>query len=163
MSDEKPPKRSAGEQFSDPLSWTPDTRMPGPPSSRPILHDSDRREKDIHNKILEEYGGTAFDTFKPIIAMMLIAVLVLSQIDRSNKTQAIAYTVVAMIVGGSIYTMIANDTMPPLLSMLFKGAFMICVMGVIFYVLAVHTDMFSPPKDKEEQRRYNVIQDNPHN
>jgi hypothetical protein len=157
MSDEKPPKAKGGEQFSDPLSWTPDMRMPGPPSSRPI-HDIDRRERDINQRIVDEYGGDGFEMFRPLIAMAIIGVVVLSQVDRSNKPQALAYTSLAMLVGGALYWMIANDSLPPFLSVLVRGAFMIGVLGFVLYGLFMHTDLFSRPLEKDSMQ-YRSTQD----
>ena len=155
-------KSRSGEQFADPLSWNPDHRPPGPPVARNSRggDPTDQRERDINRRILQEYGKGPLDAFKPVIAMLIVGVIVFSQVDRTNRLNAAIYTGMAMSAAGALYVMIARDSLPPLLSMLFRACFVLGVIAIIGWFVVNHSDTFKPPGETErENRKYRQVAD----
>lgn len=148
------PKKPKGEQFSDPLAWNPD-RPPGPPINRSRVggDPTDKREREINRKILREYGGGPFDAIKPFIAAGLVGMIVFSQVDRTHMLNAVIYTVMATMSAGAVYVMILRDTLPPLISIIFRGCFVLGVLAVIGWFIINGSDTFKPSGDEERQRR----------
>lgn len=167
MKDDKAPKKSrGGEQFADPLAWNSPDRPPGPPVNRsragPGIDPADRREREINQRILQEYGGSPLDAFKPFIAAGLVGMIVFSQVDRTHMLNAVIYTVMAMLTVGSIYVMIARDSLPPLISILFRGCFVLGLIAVVAWFIVNHTDTFKPRDEREKiDRKYNPHADAP--
>lgn len=163
MNDDKgpgdgPKKSRGGEQFADPLAWNPDRAPGGPPISRSRGGgDPDQREKDINRRILQEYGQGPLDAFKPIIAGLVVGLIVFSQVDRTNMLNAVIYAGMGMAATGSIYVMIARDTLPPLVSMLFRACFILGVIAVAGWFVVNHSDTFKP--EDREGRKYRQVQD----
>jgi hypothetical protein len=144
------PKSRGGEQFADPLAWTPDNRPPAPPGSRPPgLTPDDQREREINRRIIAEYGQGPLDQIKPLIGFAIVGLIVFSQVDRSNMLNALIYSAMGMMAAGAIYVMIARDTLPPLVSMLFRGFFILGVIAVIGWFIVNNTSTFSRPLDKD--------------
>lgn len=160
MKDDKAPKKKGGEQFADPLAWNPADRPPGPPVSRsragPGLDPSDRREREINQRILQEYGSSPLDAYKPLIAAALVGLIVFSQVDRTNMLNAVIYSGMATAGVGSLYVMVARDTLPPLISMIFRACFVLGVIAVAGWFIVNNTDTFKPHDDGgiRENRKY---------
>lgn len=151
-------KSKGGEQFSDPLSWTPDMKAPPPPSSRPAGgYDQDRRERDLANKIVAEYGHGSMEFVKPLLAALFVGLVVFSQVDRSNMTNALVYSGMGMLFAGGVYMFVWKDTLPPMLSLLVRGLFFLAILGGVAWYLALRTDVLSRP-DKET-KQYRSAQD----
>ena len=152
------PRRPGGEQFSDPLAWGAEQARRNTPEQRysPRDHKADALERDINRKIIEEYGRGPLDWAKPLIGIMIIGAVVFSQMDRRHLANAIIYTVMAMMASGAIYTIFMRDTMPPLLSMIFKGVLWLGVIGALVIYAATHV---APDDDKPARESYRKIRD----
>ena len=159
----KPPQRSrGGEQFADPLAYNPDGNRGGAPAAPRIpagMDPSDAREREIARRILQEYGHGPLDAVKPIMAAVLVGLIVFSQVDKTNMLNAVIYVGMAMCSAGAIYVMILRDSLPPLLSMLFRGCFILGVLAVIGWFIVNHSDTFQRPPEARENRTYRSVQD----
>lgn len=156
MSIDKRPgtKPKGGEQFSDPLSWTPDMKAPTPPSSRPAAaYDQDRRERDIADRIVAEYGQGPMEFVKPLLAALFVGLVVFSQVDRSNMTSALVTSGMGTLFAGGVYMFVWKDTLPPMLSLLVRGMFFLAILAGVGWYLATRTDVLSrPDKDSKQYR-----------
>ena len=160
----RPARSKGGEQFADPLAWNPDSNRaatPAAPRGGPGVDPAELREKEINRRIVQEYGRGPLDSLKPLAAVLLVGAIVWTQVDRSNAWNAAVYTAMAMSAAGSIYVMIARDTLPPLVSMLFRGFFILGVIAVGAWFVMNHADTFSRPLDKEKSgaRNYREVED----
>ena len=135
------PRRPAGEQFSDPLSWTPNMKAPGGAPVRTYRDEvTDRKEKEINAKILTEYTSSSLDFLKPLAGMVLVGLITFSRVDRHDMTTATIYAVMAAVAAGAVYTIMARDSMPSLISMIVKGGCVVALLGAGAWYLATHVD-----------------------
>ncbi|MBI4863097.1 MAG: hypothetical protein HY815_22955 [Candidatus Riflebacteria bacterium] len=138
-------RKVGGEQFSDPLSWQPDRGLPpGPPPRSGFDDDQARREKEINARILADHGTNPWDWLKPLIAFVVIGIIAFSQIRKADAANAVIYTVMALMAAGAVYTLVARDSLPPLLSLLMKAMFGLGLLVVAVWFVANYKDSFTP-------------------
>jgi hypothetical protein len=151
-------RKPGGEQFADPLAWTPEMR-PSPPPSRSVRdEEADHREREINRRIVEEYGGGPLDSIKPLVGIALLGLIVFSLVDRKDMVNATIYAAMAMGAVGAIYTMACRDTMPPLVSLVMKGLFGVGMLAAAVWFVATHSESFTG-KDAEGKTTYRAIRD----
>lgn len=151
-------RSKGGEQFSDPMAWTQDMKAPPPPSSRPHGgYDEDRRERAIADRIVAEYGHSPLEFLRPVLAALFVGLVVFSQIDRTNMTNALVTSGMAVLLAGGVYLFVWKDTLPPMLSLLVRGAFFLALLAGVFWYVAMRTDVLERPE--KERKQYRSAQD----
>jgi len=154
------PKRPTGEQFSDPLAYPQEMRVPsgtspGLATEQEVL----RREKEINRKILESYDSASFfDYLKPVVGLAVVGAIAFSQVSKTDMTSALIYTAIAVMVAGAAYTVFARDTLPPLISLILKGVFGLGLLAAGIWFVAMHSDSFSPKGD-DRRSTYRQVQE----